>query len=282
MDCERGENGSTEFGTLYIIATPIGNLGDITYRAIETLKLVDLVYCEDTRVSSKLLNHYGIKKKLVSNNKDNESSRASAALSELKAGSSIALISDAGTPLLNDPGGVLARLALENGIQAVFLPGPSAIIAAYVYSAFASSDFYFGGFLPKKPNDIKKAFAKADSLECPSIWFATASTIQSALEAVDSLYAHRIVCVCREMTKMYEQNLWGTAKEVLAQLTLKGEFVLVLSEMKLEKEALPAPEELQEEIKELMATTEMDAIKKLAKKYGVGKSSVYSLLKKNE
>jgi 16S rRNA (cytidine1402-2'-O)-methyltransferase len=220
---------------LYIIATPIGNLKDMTYRAQEVLSSCDLILCEDTRKSSILLNHYKINKPLSSFHKFNEKQKEEKILEELEAGKEIALISDAGTPLFSDPGFSLVEACIKRGISYTSLPGACSIIQALSLSGFSTSPFQFIGFLPKKTQERKTKLTQALSYPGSSICFESPHRILQTLEAIDSLDDKRRLSISREMTKKFEQTLQGTPKELLEIFEKnkpRGEFVIVISASK--------------------------------------------------
>src|SRR3990167_8878463 len=197
-------------GKLFIVATPIGNLGDITLRAIEVIKSVDYVLCEDTRVGAKLLNHFGISKKMVSFNDFNENQKMSDVISDLTSGKSIALVSDAGTPLISDPGYKLVRAAISNDIHVESIPGPSALIAALTISGLPPDKFTFLGYLPKqetKKLKILKAVKKnQENLKSTTIIFESPFRVLKTLMSIKEVFGDIDVVICRELTKLYEET----------------------------------------------------------------------------
>jgi len=220
---------------LFIVATPIGNLGDITQRAIDTLSKVDLIAAEDTRHSRALLASYGIKRPLVALHEHNEEAMASKLVDQLLAGESIALISDAGTPLLSDPGFRLVRLAIEKGVRVTPLPGPSAIVTALSIAGIPTDRFVYEGFLPAR-QAARVARLNALSGESRTLVFFESShrILDSLTDMADTLGAERSVAVCRELTKQFETVLRGPVSEVLERVRSdanqqKGEFVLVVA-----------------------------------------------------
>lgn len=219
---------------IYIVATPIGNLADITIRAIEVLRNVDIIAAEDTRHTRKLLDHYGITTRLTSFHEHNESEKALFILSEVKAGKSIALVSDAGTPLISDPGHVLVSMAKTENVKVVPLPGPSALIAALSSGGLSCGRFVFEGFLPVKAK-AKQACLEALRYEPRTIvFYESPHRIVSTLEILAEIYPLRRMVIARELTKRFETITQGTA-EVLVEWThqnqeqQKGEFVLLLA-----------------------------------------------------
>jgi len=227
-------------GILYIIATPIGNLGDITLRALEVLKSVDLVVCEDTRQTVKLLNHYQIKKPLVSYFQHSKLSKIEYIAEKLREGKNVALVTDAGTPGISDPGGILvSKLTSEyvnkEEIKVVPIPGPCAAIAALSVSGFPTDKFVFMGFPPHKKGR-EKYFKEVASAEHTVVFYESTHRILKALEQIKSLIPERQIMVAREITKMFESIYRGTAGEVLEILNsdkdnFKGEFVVVINKI---------------------------------------------------
>lgn len=235
-------------GTLFIVATPIGNLGDITLRAIETLKNVDLIACEDTRVTGKLLEHFGIKKPLVSYFQHSKLSKIEYIISELAAGKNIALVTDAGTPCISDPGQELIsvirdqlsviskkytnnQLPITNNIKIVPIPGASALTAAASVSGMIEKEFYFAGFLPKKKGRQTK-FRALNLLNCPVVIYESANRLERTLGDIKIYFGAGIeVFIAREITKMFEEYWGGNIDDVLSTLSehqLRGEIVLIV------------------------------------------------------
>ena len=216
---------------LYIISTPIGNLKDITLRAIETLKEVDFVACEDTRVSLVLLKHYEISKELISINAVNESSKIEFVLNKINSGKSCALISDAGTPGISDPGVRLISSAIKAGINIIPIPGVTAAITALTISGLPSDSFLFEGFLPQKKGRQKKLQSLINE-ERTVIFYESTYRIEKLIKELVEYMPNRFVVVCRELTKMFEEVWRGTPlqlEEMLKGKIIKGEFVVVIS-----------------------------------------------------
>jgi len=216
---------------LYLVPTPIGNLDDMTFRAIKILKEVDLILAEDTRTSSKLLHHFEIQNKLSSHHKFNEHQTAENIAKRIEAGENIALISDAGTPGISDPGFLLVRQCIELGVDVECLPGATALIPALVNSGLPSDRFCFEGFLPQKKGRQKKMQSLTDE-ERTMIFYESPYRLTKALEQfMEHFGEERRVCVSRELSKLYEENFHGTLKEALEHFnakTVKGEIVIVL------------------------------------------------------
>src|SRR5579863_4022720 len=201
-------------GVLYIVATPIGNLEDITYRATRILKEVDVIACEDTRQTRKLLDHYGIEKPLVSYHEHNETQRAQELIARIKAGATVAQVSDAGMPGISDPGYRVVKLALESGIRVVPIPGPSALIAALAAGGLPTDTFEFHGFLPAKAGQRRTALEDIRSVQHTVVFYEAPHRIAESLEDVaDVLGKQRPVVIARELTKVYEEFIRGTAQE---------------------------------------------------------------------
>jgi 16S rRNA (cytidine1402-2'-O)-methyltransferase len=216
---------------LYIVSTPIGNLTDISYRAIEVLKSVDLIACEDTRHTKILLDHYAIQKPTTSFFQHNRFVKGEQLLQLLKDGKEIALVSDAGTPGILDPGYNLINLALKNSIPVTAIPGPVALIDALVLSGKPAHRFYFEGFLPSKPLARRNRLEKLAGMDCTVVFYESPHRILKTLEDIHSVYGSREIACCREMTKKFEEIIRGTASSVSAHLQshiLKGEFVVVI------------------------------------------------------
>ena len=217
---------------LYVVATPIGNLGDITLRALEILKDVDLVAAEDTRHSGILLRHYQIQKPLVSYHEHNEAMRTAQLVERLAAGEKIALITDAGTPGLSDPGAPLIRDCIKRQLDFTIIPGPSSISTALVGSGFSAEKFFFGGFLPVKSGQRERELRTAAEREETAIYFESPYRLTKTLKASIEIMPDRQLCVARELTKKFEEFRRGTAAELLAHYEKrppKGEIVLLIS-----------------------------------------------------
>jgi 16S rRNA (cytidine1402-2'-O)-methyltransferase len=217
---------------LYVVATPIGNLGDITLRAIETLKSVDVVAAEDTRRSGMLLKHLGIKKPFVSYHEHNEASRTTELVERLARGENVALITDAGTPALSDPGLRLIRECIRREVPFTIIPGPSSILTALLGSGFSTQKFSFRGFLPVKSGQRERELRSAAEPEATVIFFESPYRLTKTLAACVDIMPNRELCVARELTKKFEEFRRGAASELLAHYQAhppKGEIVLVIS-----------------------------------------------------
>ena len=192
-------------GALYIVATPIGNLEDITQRALRVLGEVDLIACEDTRHTRKLLTHYGINTPTISYHEHNERERATELLARLQAGASLAIVSDAGTPGINDPGFRVVRLAIENGVRVIPVPGPSALITALVSSGLPTDEFFFGGFLPAKSNARRGRLSELRTTPATLVFYEAPHRIAATLKDAHEILGEREAVVARELTKMHEE-----------------------------------------------------------------------------
>jgi 16S rRNA (cytidine1402-2'-O)-methyltransferase len=214
--------------TLFVVATPIGNLRDITLRALEVLKQVDLIACEDTRQTIKLLNHFGIHKPLTSYHDFNEDQKAGAILEQLENGSDVALVSDAGTPTLADPGYRLIRLCRARGLPVIPVPGPNAAVAALSASGLPSDEFMFIGFLPAKSGARREKLSSLANVTCTLIFYEAPHRVEAALEDMQEVLGDREACVARELTKIHEQYLFGKLSEIREQVKALGELVVLV------------------------------------------------------
>jgi 16S rRNA (cytidine1402-2'-O)-methyltransferase len=213
------------------VPTPIGNLGDITLRAIEALKAADLIACEDTRHSLRLLNHLEIRKPLVSYHEHNEARRTAELIERLRAGATVALITDAGMPGISDPGHRLLRACIAENLPYTVLPGPSAVLTALVGSGFPAERAYYGGFLPVKSGQRERELTQAAARDETSIYFESPHRLQRTLEACARLCPDRILCVARELTKQFEEYRIGAGSDLAAHYAAhppKGEIVFLM------------------------------------------------------
>jgi 16S rRNA (cytidine1402-2'-O)-methyltransferase len=216
---------------LYLVATPIGNLGDITLRALEVLKGADLIAAEDTRHSGNLLRHFGIGKPLVSYHEHNEARRTEELLEQLRGGKNIAVITDAGMPGISDPGHRLLRACIEHGIAYTIIPGASAVLTALVGSGFDAERFYYGGFLPPKSGGREREILAAGTRAETSVFFESPHRLLKSLEVFNARLPARTLCVARELTKQFEEFRIGAPGELLSHFTAhppKGEIVLLV------------------------------------------------------
>ena len=218
---------------LYIVSTPIGNLKDITLRALDVLKEADIVVAEDTRRTGVLLHHYDIiGKKLVSFNDFNKEKRTPFIIEELKKERNVALVSDSGTPAISDPGFYIVREAIRNDVQPIPIPGPTAAISALVASGFPTESFVFYGFIPKKEKAKREFFEEINNNHKTTILYESPHRISKTLELLAETIPEREICIAREITKKFEEFIRGTAQEVFQQLkdkTIKGEITIIIS-----------------------------------------------------
>ena len=215
---------------LYLVSTPIGNLGDITFRSIEVLKKSDYILCEDTRVSKILLKKYEINSKLISNHKFNEKKNVSKILNLLKSGLIISMISDAGTPSISDPGITLINECISNDIEIIPLPGPSSVITAISISGF-SEKFFFYGFFPEKKKILEEDLQNLSLLNSSIVFFISPNKIQKIIPSLKFFFKDRKIVICREMTKYYEEFIRSEINDLdKLDLKLKGELTIVISE----------------------------------------------------
>ena len=272
---------------LYLVGTPIGNLEDITLRALRVLKEVDVIACEDTRQTQKLLNHYAITTRTTSYHEHNEMTRAAELVKEMQEGASVALVTDAGMPGISDPGYRLIALAIRHRIPVVPVPGASAFLAALVASGLPTDSFRFSGFLPAKRGERRSALEAIKDAPRTQVFYEAPHRIVEALEdVVEVLGAGRHVVVAREVTKIHEEFLRGRAGEVLEKLrarqAVKGEITLLIGKAEPEDAhvgtaALGCPT-VRQRVEQIMAEGQVDektALKKVAKERGVSKSEAY-------
>ncbi len=275
-------HGGSFFYMLYIIATPIGNLADITYRAIETLKSCDYILCEDTRHSGILLHHYQISKSLKSFHKFSEASKQTEIIADLQQGLTIGLISDAGTPGISDPGEKLIQACIENGIEVIAIPGACAAITALCCSGLNTDRFQFIGFLPKKASELQRTLDSILGYPGTTICYESPHRLLNVLEAIHASAPQRSIAVARELTKKFEELKRGTAQELLAHWkdhTLKGEIVLLISGHSLENSQdwqSMTPLQHVEHMRTTFDLTLQEAIYAVAKERGVSKRDIYN------
>ena len=222
---------------LYIVATPIGNLGDITLRALEVLKKSNYILCEDTRIAKKLLNHYKIRSKLISNHKFNEKTVFNNIKDILLSNNIVSLISDAGTPLISDPGKILVEECIKNNIDIIPIPGVSALSSAVSISGF-SNNFYFSGFISDKKSEIEKELEILSKISGSIVFFVSSKKINKIIPYLKIYFENRKIVICREMTKYYEEFIRCEINELkLFDKAIKGELTIVISEKKLQKKS---------------------------------------------
>jgi 16S rRNA (cytidine1402-2'-O)-methyltransferase len=277
--------------TLYLVATPIGNLEDITLRALRVLREVDLIACEDTRQTQKLLNHYGITTRTISYHEHNEMTRAAELIVDLEQGTHIAMVSDAGMPGISDPGFRLITLAIRHRVPVIPIPGATAFLAALVASGLPTDSFRFSGFLPAKSGQRRSLLESIkDSPRTQVFYEAPHRLLESLKDIVDVLGPDRHVVIAREVTKLHEEFLRGRAGEILATLQsrreIKGEITLIIAKP---DEAAPqptlGPTSVRQRVDQIMCEDKLDeksALKKLAKEMGVSKSEAYRELQRSK
>ncbi len=271
-------------GKLYIVSTPIGNLKDITFRAIETLKEVDIIACEDTRVAKKLLNRYKIEKKhLISYYEPVEEKIIPKIINLLKEGKNIALISDAGTPTLSDPGYKLVKEAIKENIEVISIPGAFAAVVALSVSGLPTDKFIFLGFLPTKESKKREILDKFGALNTTIIIYESPHKLLKTVSLIKEIFPKADIVIAKELTKIHEKFIRGSIDEVIKYLNenpeiIKGEFVILLyPNNEVEK---PSEEKLLEEAKSLKekGIRTKEIAKKLSKKYNLNKNEVYTLI----
>ena len=262
--------------TLYLIPTPIGNLEDITLRAINILEEVEVIFCEDTRVTSLLLNHLNIKKRLISSHKFNESMNDDKLLEYLNKGVDVGLVTDRGTPIISDPGYELVKVAINNHFNVVALPGPTAFVPALIASGLSPQPFLFYGFLNSKESKMKKELEELKNEKATIIFYEAPHRIQSTLKTIKEVLGNRNACISREISKKFEEIYRGTLEQLLQEtVEIKGEIVLIVSgnnEVN-RYEHLTIIEHVNLYIKE--GYSSKDAIKKVSNDRGLNKSEVY-------
>nr|HEV7953349.1 16S rRNA (cytidine(1402)-2'-O)-methyltransferase [Candidatus Acidoferrales bacterium] len=272
-------------GQLYLVSTPIGNLEDITLRAIRILKEVDAIACEDTRHTQKLLNHYAIKKRLVSYHEHNENTRAPELLSELKNGAGIALVTDAGTPIVSDPGHRLVALCAENNIPVIPIPGPSAVLAALAGSGISAKRVLFVGFLPARQGERRRALSELANNPATLVFFEAPHRIANMLTDASEILGPRPAALARELTKLHEEFLRGSLDDLARKLSptpLKGEFTLVIGPpAPQDSTAAPTGLTLRQRVEQLIRTESLDrkaALKLAAREFGIPRREAYKQL----
>ncbi|MBR3362950.1 MAG: 16S rRNA (cytidine(1402)-2'-O)-methyltransferase [Bacilli bacterium] len=262
--------------SLYIVPTPIGNMEDITLRALKILKQVDIVFAEDTRQTRQLLNYHGINKKLISSHLYNENQNVDKEINFLKEGKNIALVSDRGTPLISDPGYILVKEAIKNNFNVIALPGPTAFVPAIIMSGLGDGPFTFYGFLNSKESKRKKELEKLKEQKETLIFYEAPHRIEKCLKNIKEILGDRKSSIVREISKKYEEVIRGTVSELIEKSdTLKGEIVLIVAGNKEEKEFsnISIIEHINIYLKE--GDTSKEAIKKVAKERNISKSEVY-------
>jgi len=281
--------------TLYLVGTPIGNLEDITLRALRVLKEADIIACEDTRQTAKLLAHHGIEKRTVSYHAHNELARSAQLVMQLEQGKSIALVSDAGTPGVSDPAFRLVSLAIRRKIPVVPVPGPSAFLSGLVASGLPADSFSFHGFLPSKLGQRQKLLQELATSPRTQVFYEAPHRLLGALEDIaEVMGSGRSVVVAREVTKLHEEFVRGTAAQVLADFKkrseIRGEITLLVGRVEetgkagATKAGVVAKKNARTRVRELMKAEGIDgkeAMKRVAKELGVGKSEVYRQMQRS-
>ena len=274
---------------LYLVATPIGNLEDITLRAVRVLKEADLIACEDTRQTQKLLNHYGIVTRTSSYHEHNEMTRSAELVVDLEGGARIALVTDAGTPGVSDPGFRLISLAIRHHIPVIPIPGASAFLAALVASGLPTDSFRFNGFLPPKSGQRRQMLESLQASSRTQAFYEAPHRVKEAVEdVVQTLGGERQVVIAREVTKIHEEFLRGRATDVLAELNtrgdIKGEITLLIGKAEESERKAAAGLSVRQRLQQIMAEEKIDeksALKKIAKEMGVSKSEAYRELQRS-
>ena len=262
---------------LYLVPTPIGNLADITYRSVETLLTVDIIYAEDTRSSGILLKHYNIRTPVKSYHKFNEKSRISEIISLLKAGKRVAIISDAGTPGISDPSNILVKSAIDNDICVTALPGATALIPALVSSGFDTGQFMMCGFLPSKESEKARLLKSLSTFSHPIIFYESPHRIEKTLQLLNQYFIDAEVCIGREISKIYETYYRGKLNSI-NNIVAKGEFVIIIQPSGLREPSVTNEEIYQLYISKYQNEILSKASKQIAEDLGISKNSVYSCL----
>ncbi len=263
--------------TLYIVPTPIGNLEDITIRALNILKEVDVIFAEDTRTTKQLLNHFEINKKLISSHLYNENQNEEKELDYLKDGKNIAVVSDRGTPVISDPGYILVKNAIKNGYNVVCLPGPTAVIPALVMSGLSGGPFTFYGFLNSKESKRKKELETLKNSPYPIAFYEAPHRLIKTLNNIHEIFGNREIAIVREISKRYEEVIRGTVENILKIVeNLKGEIVIVVegNQETISFDNLSIKDHVNLYIED--GLTPKEAIKKVAKERNVPKSEIYN------
>ena len=269
-------------GKLFVVSTPIGNLEDITLRAVSVLKDCDVIACEDTRTTKKLLIRYGIETNLTSYHEHNEFEKSQKLLEELKEGKNVALVSDAGTPSVSDPGWRLVNLSIENKVEVVPVPGPSATLSALVVSGLPTDSFLFLGFFPKTAGKKKELLKNVKDYPYTLIFYESARRLSGTLSVLLEILGNRNICVAREMTKLYEEVIRGSVSEVISILserdTVKGEVTVVLEGDREERKNI-STEEAQEMLRAMKerGIVLSDAVRAVCESSGASKNSIYKI-----
>ena len=268
---------------LYVVATPIGNLEDITLRALRVLREADLIACEDTRHTQKLLNHFEIKAPTQSYHQHNEAARAQELVKKIEDGARIALVSDAGMPGISDPGARVIRVALDHGLKVVVVPGPSALISALVASGLPTDSFRFVGFLPPRSGERRTALDALREVRETLVFYEAPHRISEMLADLERIFGkERHIALARELTKVHEEFLRGSIAEIAGELrkreAVKGEITVIVDGNRTERRVGPANATVADRIRELMAGRVLDektALKQAAKEFDIPRSEAY-------
>jgi 16S rRNA (cytidine1402-2'-O)-methyltransferase len=266
-------------GTLYVVSTPIGNLNDMTYRAVETMKMTPYIIAEDTRVTGKLLNHFDIPSKLISYHEHNEKSRTGEIIKLLKSGIDISMVSDAGTPLISDPGFIVVDACIKEGIQVRAIPGASSVLSAVILSGFDPSRFVFYGFLEKKGRAKSEELREMAGYMMPCVILESPHRVKDTLAMISELLPGRETAVVKELTKIHETVFRGGPAEVALELNeenLRGEFVIVIGPG-MRAEAVVDEKTIEQELRRLIAAgaTKRDAVREAAGSLHISKNEAY-------
>jgi 16S rRNA (cytidine1402-2'-O)-methyltransferase len=275
---------------LYLVATPIGNLEDITLRAVRVLKEADQIACEDTRQTQKLLNHYGVSTRTVSYHEHNELTRAPELVLDLEGGARIALVTDAGMPGISDPGFRLISLAIRHHISVIPIPGASAFLAALVASGLPTDSFRFSGFLPHKSGQRRQMLESIKASPRTQVFYEAPHRIKEAVQdVVEVLGPERQLVVAREVTKIHEEFLRGRASDILGTLDargdIKGEITLLIGKAEEGQQKVVASVNVRQRLQQVMAEEKLDekaALKKIAREMGISKSEAYRELQRGK
>ena len=263
---------------LYVVSTPIGNLRDITLRAIETLKQSEYILCEDTRISKNLLNKYNIKSQLISNHKFNENKNIKKIIEILNSKKIVSIICDAGTPSISDPGAVIVNECIKNNIDVYPIPGPSAVSTAISISGF-SEKYYFYGFFPQKNKNLKEDFNILSNLDCSIVFFISPKKINKAIEPIKNFFSGRKILICREISKFYEEYLRTNVDDLnIYEKIPKGELTIVISEKNRKKnKSYNLDESDKQNIKKMIKSLSIKDITNLiSKNANVSKKEIYN------
>jgi 16S rRNA (cytidine1402-2'-O)-methyltransferase len=271
-------------GTLYLVATPIGNLSDITERALQTLRDVDIIACEDTRHTKKLLNHFGISARLVSYYEQNERERSAELGRLLEEGKNIAVVSDAGTPSINDPGFRIVKVAIERGAKVISIPGATAFVSALIVSGLPTDEFYFGGFLPSRKSARRAKLLSVKTIQATLIFYEAPHRLIDSLRDAYEVLGEREAVIARELTKLHEEIVRGRLSELIKDFSkkeIRGEIVLLIGRNEIQTEV-----KKEKNIAELVAELESkgldsrSALKQAARELGLTRSEAYRRLQR--